>query len=124
MTTPDQPCCDLGASGVTRRGLFRAAAATGGVMTFGSAYVATASATPGLSASSIIVVLSLRGAADGLSLVVPHSDRTYYKARPTIAVPKGALLAKDNTVADAESGPAYDSVGSHDASPEVASLPA
>jgi uncharacterized protein (DUF1501 family) len=98
MTTHQGPaCCDLGASGVTRRGLFRVAAATGGVMTFGSAVVATASATPGLSASSVIVVLSLRGAADGLSLVVPHADRTYYKARPTIAVPRGSLLAKDNT---------------------------
>ena len=97
MTTDTRPCCDLGASGVTRRGLFRAAAATGGVMTFGSAFVATASATPGVSASSIIVVLSLRGAADGLSLVVPHGDRTYYKARPTIAVPRGSLLARDDT---------------------------
>ena len=66
-------------------------------MTFGSAFVATASATPGVSASSIIVVLSLRGAADGLSLVVPHGDRTYYKARPTIAVPRGSLLARDDT---------------------------
>ena len=66
-------------------------------MTFGSAFVATASATPGVSASSIIVVLSLRGAADGLSLVVPHGDRTYYKARPTIAVPRGSLLAQDDT---------------------------
>ena len=39
----------------------------------------------------------MRGAADGLSLVVPHNDRVYYKARPTIAVPRGSLLAKDNT---------------------------
>ena len=45
----------------------------------------------------MIVVLSLRGAADGLSLVVPHGDRTYYQARPTIAVPRGSLLAKDDT---------------------------
>jgi uncharacterized protein (DUF1501 family) len=98
MTTHQtHACCDLAGSGVTRRGLFRVAAATGGVMTFGSASVATASATPGISASSVIVVLSLRGAADGLSLVVPHGDRTYYKARPTIAVPRGSLLAKDST---------------------------
>ena len=98
MTTHEnQACCDLAASGVTRRGLFRVAAATGGVMTFGSAVVATAAATPGLPASSIIVVLSLRGAADGLSLVVPHADPTYYKARPTIAVPRASLLAKDAT---------------------------
>ena len=98
MTTHEhQACCDLGATGVTRRGLFRVAAASGGVMTFGSAVVATASATPGVPASSIIVVLSLRGAADGLSLVVPHGDPTYYKARPTIAVPRASLLARDDT---------------------------
>ena len=98
MTTHESPaCCDLGDSGVTRRGLFRAAAATGGVMTFGSAVVATASATPGVPASSIIIVLSLRGAADGLSLVVPHGDPTYYKARPTISIPRASLLAKDAT---------------------------
>ncbi|WP_104107686.1 DUF1501 domain-containing protein [Nocardioides sp. 616] len=98
MSTPSTAaCCDLTSSGMTRRGLFRAAAVTGGVLTFGSAVVATASAEPGVPAASVIVVLSLRGAADGLSLVVPHGDKTYYKARPTIAVPRGSLLAKDNT---------------------------
>ena len=98
MTTPPSTaCCDLSSASVTRRGLFRAAAATGGVMTFGSAVVATASATPGIPASSVIVVLSLRGAADGLSLVVPHGDPTYYAARPTIAVPATSLLAADAT---------------------------
>jgi uncharacterized protein (DUF1501 family) len=40
-------------------------------------------------------VLSLRGAADGLSLVVPHADPVYYDARPSIAVPSDRLLAKD-----------------------------
>ena len=30
----------------------------------------------------MLVVLSLRGAADGLSLVVPHADPVYYQARP------------------------------------------
>ena len=45
----------------------------------------------------MIVVLSLRGAADGLSLVVPHGDPTYYSARPTIAIPAASLLAADAT---------------------------
>jgi uncharacterized protein (DUF1501 family) len=40
-------------------------------------------------------VLSLRGGADGMSLVVPHGDHGYYKARPTIGIPKDRLLAKD-----------------------------
>ena len=34
---------------------------------------------------SVLVLLSLRGAADGLSLVVPHGDPAYYAARPSIA---------------------------------------
>ena len=44
---------------------------------------------------SVLVVLSLRGAADGLSLVVPHGDPAYYTARPRIGVPQAALLAPD-----------------------------
>ena len=44
---------------------------------------------------SVLVLLSLRGAADGLSLVVPHGDPAYYAARPRIAVPHTALLAPD-----------------------------
>jgi uncharacterized protein (DUF1501 family) len=41
----------------------------------------------------VLVVLSLRGGADGLSLVVPYADPGYYSARPTIAVPQNQLLA-------------------------------
>ena len=44
---------------------------------------------------SVLVLLSLRGAADGLSLVVPHADPAYYAARPRIGVPHTALLAPD-----------------------------
>jgi uncharacterized protein (DUF1501 family) len=34
-----------------------------------------------------LVVVFLRGAVDGLSLVVPHTDSDYYDARPTLAIP-------------------------------------
>ena len=34
------------------------------------------------------VVVFLRGAVDGLNLVVPHSEPAYYAARPTIAIPR------------------------------------
>jgi uncharacterized protein (DUF1501 family) len=37
----------------------------------------------------------MRGACDGLSLVVPHADRVYYEARQRIAVPSDQLLVKD-----------------------------
>ena len=51
-----------------------------------------AAATP---ATSVLVVLSLRGAADGLSLVVPHADPVYYRARPRLAIPADRLLVAD-----------------------------
>jgi uncharacterized protein (DUF1501 family) len=35
-----------------------------------------------------LVVVMLRGAVDGLNVVVPYSDPAYYEARPTIAVPR------------------------------------
>ena len=34
-----------------------------------------------------LVVIFLRGAVDGLNVVVPHQESDYYAARPTIAVP-------------------------------------
>ena len=33
-----------------------------------------------------LVVIMLRGAVDGLNVVVPHGERAYYEARPTIAI--------------------------------------
>lgn len=35
-----------------------------------------------------LVVIFLRGAVDGLSVVVPHGDPQYYEARSSIAIPK------------------------------------
>jgi uncharacterized protein (DUF1501 family) len=35
-----------------------------------------------------LVVVFLRGAVDGLNVVVPYSEAAYYSARPTIAVPR------------------------------------
>jgi uncharacterized protein (DUF1501 family) len=42
-----------------------------------------------------LVVVFLRGGMDGLSVVVPAGDPNLAKARRTIAVPQGALLAGD-----------------------------
>lgn len=85
-------------SRVSRRGLLRGALATGaGLSTaaaFGTAFVETSYAAT-RSAPAVLVVLSMRGAVDGMSLVVPHGDPTYYAARPGIAVPSAQLLAKD-----------------------------
>jgi uncharacterized protein (DUF1501 family) len=95
----DQPtCCDEYA-GASRRGFLRGAlgAAAGAAAvsaTFGDVFTSTAYAATG-TAESVMVVLSLRGAVDGMSLVVPHGDPVYYSARPRIAVPSEKLLVKD-----------------------------
>lgn len=85
-------------AGTTRRGFLRGTLAVGGAAAItavhGTAFTQTAFAAGGV-ADSVLVVLSMRGAADGLSLVVPHADPAYYKARPSIAVPSANLLEKD-----------------------------
>ncbi|NYD56263.1 uncharacterized protein (DUF1501 family) [Nocardioides marinisabuli] len=86
---------------VSRRGLLRGMGAAALTWSVGSAVVSAAG--PALAATttstatdgSVVVVLSLRGAADGLSLVVPHGDPAYYAARPRIAVPAEKLLVPD-----------------------------
>jgi uncharacterized protein (DUF1501 family) len=40
----------------------------------------------------ILVVLELSGGNDGLNTVVPHSDATYYRARPRIGIPARDVL--------------------------------
>jgi uncharacterized protein (DUF1501 family) len=93
--TPADACCPEFAA-VSRRGLFSGAVALAGATTFvGSAAVTTSTASAAAPAPAVLVVLSLRGAADGLSLVVPHADAAYHQARPGIAVPTDRLLARD-----------------------------
>lgn len=82
---------------LSRRGLLRGALGVGVVAStasFGTAFMETSYAAT-RSAQSVMVVLSMRGACDGLSLVVPHGDPVYYEARPRIAVPAERLLVKD-----------------------------
>ena len=42
-----------------------------------------------------LIVIFQRGAADGLNIVVPHGEPSYYNMRPTIAIPKNAVLDLD-----------------------------
>ncbi|MFC7495434.1 MULTISPECIES: DUF1501 domain-containing protein [unclassified Nocardioides] len=94
--TGGEPDCDC--PGTSRRALLRSAALVGATTMFGTAAVTVgpaAAAAPRRTPSNAVVVLSLRGAADGLSLVVPHGDPAYYAARRSIAVPQASLLAAD-----------------------------
>jgi uncharacterized protein (DUF1501 family) len=42
-----------------------------------------------------LVVIFQRGAADGLNIVVPHGEQHYYAMRPSINIPKKAVLDLD-----------------------------
>ncbi len=52
----------------------------------------TALAANGVRAKQLIAIFQ-RGAVDGLSVVVPHGEAEYYRARPTIAIPRPAAGA-------------------------------
>ncbi len=41
----------------------------------------------------VLVAIFQRGAADGLNIVVPHAEKSYYELRPTIAVPPPSQAA-------------------------------
>jgi uncharacterized protein (DUF1501 family) len=77
---------------LTRRGVLGAAALTG----LAGAGVSTelAFADAGYTGDTL-VVLSLHGGFDGLSAVAPIGDPDYYRARPTIGVPKSQVVAGD-----------------------------
>jgi uncharacterized protein (DUF1501 family) len=50
------------------------------------------SSRPGMPDGRILVVLQMAGGNDGLNTLVPFADDNYYRARPTVAVPKNQVL--------------------------------
>src|SRR3981081_1493777 len=52
------------------------------------AFLQRAVATTPMPHKKQLVVLSQRGAADGLNIVVPFGESNYYRLRPTIAIPQ------------------------------------
>lgn len=85
------------ASRLSRRGFMQGMAAGTGVVVaaqmFGDAMM---EASFGATGGNVLVVLSFRGGIDGLGMVVPHGDPDYYRARPSLAVPKTSVLAADS----------------------------
>src|SRR6202049_351577 len=51
-------------------------------------------ADPGIRNKSLVVIFQ-RGAADGLNIVVPHGEPSYYAMRPTINIPRKSVLDLD-----------------------------
>ena len=112
MTNPDNtavrscgcPDYDEAQTLLSRRAVLGGTVLAGGAMALGPgigggprAYAVTGRSTARVASptGSVLVLLSLRGAADGLSLVVPHGDPAYYAARPRLGIPQSSLLAAD-----------------------------
>ena len=91
-----RPHCDEGRTSLSRRSLLRMAGGAGGLglatVTLGDARLAFGATTD----TDTLVVLSLRGGSDGLSVVVPFGDPGYAPARPNIAVPASAVKRIDS----------------------------
>jgi uncharacterized protein (DUF1501 family) len=98
MSSFEDPPAKLDSSGMGRRDFLRAAAlATSGAIIFGPHAWAARSSTS-LDNHNRLLVVFLRGAVDGLNVVVPSGDSNYYENRPTIAIPRsgeGAVLDLD-----------------------------
>ena len=77
---------------LSRRDFLKGAAVTAGALVLPAGLARPARAAGG---EPVLVSIFLRGAADGLNLVVPHGDPRYYEIRPHIAVPKGTELDLD-----------------------------
>lgn len=73
---------------MNRRDFVQAMAlAAGGLIPVGSHAWAAASQAATSTQRKLIVIL-LRGAVDGLNVVIPYGEANYYRLRPTIAVPR------------------------------------
>jgi uncharacterized protein (DUF1501 family) len=85
----DKRCTSVSGAGLSRRAFIGQAAALGaaGVVVLSrSAWAARAGS--GDTSRKRLVVVFMRGAVDGLNVVVPHGEPNYYDARPTLAVPR------------------------------------
>jgi uncharacterized protein (DUF1501 family) len=82
---------------ITRRVFLRnsalVAAGTAAVPSF-LARAAMGAAEPGTRTKRLVVIFQ-RGAADGLNIVVPHGEAQYYAMRPSINIPRKAVLDLD-----------------------------
>ena len=82
---------------ITRRVFLRNGALAVVGTTFVPAFLTRAAfgATESGTRNKRLVVIFQRGAADGLNIVVPHGEPQYYAMRPTINIPRKAVLDLD-----------------------------
>lgn len=57
---------------------------------FAPSFLARTAAAAGTARRKLLIAIFQRGAVDGLNMVVPFGERTYYAVRPSIAIPRPA----------------------------------
>ena len=87
---------------LSRRAFMRAVMKDGALAVVGASALPSfltrsvlAQATTAQSQGKKLVVIFQRGAADGLNIVVPYREKSYYEMRPTIAIPQDQLIDLD-----------------------------
>src|SRR5205823_1104167 len=70
-----------------RRDFLRYSAASGGLALLSIGSRGWALQNPGAGKERLVVIF-LRGAVDGLNVVVPYTEQNYYALRPNIAIPR------------------------------------
>jgi uncharacterized protein (DUF1501 family) len=95
MRNEDCTAADPGRHELSRRGLLARGGAVGltalAAPSILPRFAIAAETAGGARPAGTVVVLFLRGAVDGLSLVVPHQDKSYYAARPSLAIPESKV---------------------------------
>ena len=82
--------------GITRRIFLKSGAMTVVGMAAVPQFLARAAmAANAAQAHKRLVVIFQRGAADGLNIVVPHGEPSYYAMRPGIAIPQRDVIDLD-----------------------------
>jgi uncharacterized protein (DUF1501 family) len=80
------------AGAVSRRRFLQAIGVTGAAVATSPLFAARAAFATGAYSGPILIVLSLRGGIDGLSLVPPVGDADYARNRPNIAIPQARAI--------------------------------
>jgi uncharacterized protein (DUF1501 family) len=85
-------CCPEGRA-LSRRGFLKGMGVVAGAVAAGPAVSTRVSyAATGAATGDVLVVLSLHGGFDGMSVVAPVGDPDYARLRPSIAIPAGTAL--------------------------------
>lgn len=97
MSSPTNSCAECASAGaLSRRRFLQAIGAAGAAVAASPMLSARAAYAAGPYSGPILIVLSLRGGMDGLSLVPPLGDADYARNRPNIAVPASTAIPTGN----------------------------